>query len=69
MNFKKNTLILINRKVLATQLQGFFLKNFQENLFYIKSILEKVAVKNKKILNWFIKFLTSCKFRSKLLTS
>ncbi|KXU16345.1 hypothetical protein SORDD17_00448 [Streptococcus oralis] len=24
MNFKKNTLILINRKVLATQLQGFF---------------------------------------------
>jgi len=36
-----------------------FLNNFQENLFYIKSILEKVAVKNKKILNWFIKFLTS----------
>ena len=30
---------------------------------------DKVMGQNKKILNQFIKFLTSCEFRSKLLTS
>ena len=30
---------------------------------------EKVVEQNKKILNWFMKALTSCKFKSKLLTS
>ncbi|EHE11624.1 hypothetical protein SPAR45_1120 [Streptococcus pneumoniae GA17371] len=40
---------MINRKVPATQLQGFFdiLKNFQENLSYRKSNLEKVVVRTK----------------------
>ncbi|EJG92342.1 hypothetical protein SPAR151_1094 [Streptococcus pneumoniae GA04216] len=40
MNFKKNTLILINRKVPATQLQGLFfdiLKRIFKKIFLIKS--------------------------------
>ena len=35
----------------------------------MKPYEDKVIGQNKKILNQFIKFLTSCKFRSKLLTS
>ncbi|EHE10542.1 hypothetical protein SPAR52_1239 [Streptococcus pneumoniae GA17971] len=39
MNFKKNTLILINRKIPATQLQGFFdiLKRIFKKIFLIES--------------------------------
>ena len=35
----------------------------------MKTFEEKVVGQNKKILNQFIKFLTSYKFKSKLLTS